>query len=51
MKGSFYEAVWSSLERILGGIPAEGLVGIAGGGALILIFIYQNRTERKKRKP
>jgi len=51
MKGSFYEAVWSSLERILGGIPAEGLVGIAGGGALILIFIYQTRTERKKRKP
>lgn len=51
MKGSFIEAVWSSLERILDGIPAEGLVGIIGGGALLLIFIYQIRNERKKRKP
>lgn len=51
MKGSFIEAVWGSLERIFGGIPIEGLVGIVGGGALILIFIYQIRIERKKRKP
>lgn len=51
MKGSFIEAVWRSLQRTLAGIPAEGLVGIAGGGAIILIFLYQIRTERKKRKP
>jgi len=51
MKGSFYEAVWSSAKMILEGIPHEALVGIAGGGSLILIFIYQIRTERKKRKP
>ncbi len=51
MKGSFVEAVWSSLKRILGEIPAEGLVGIAGGGALLLVFIYQITNERKKRKP
>lgn len=51
MKGSFIEAVWSSFKAILGGIPAEGLIGIAGGGALILIFIYQIRTDKRKRKP
>ena len=51
MRGSFIEAVWNSLKRILAGIPAEGLVGIAGGGAIILIFIHQIRNERKKRKP
>lgn len=51
MKGSFYEAVWSSLKAIIGALPPEALVGIAGGGSLLLIFIYQIRTERKKRKP
>ena len=51
MKGSFIEAVWSSLQTIVEDIPAEGMVGIVGGGSLTLIFIYQIRTERKKRKP
>ncbi len=50
MKGSFYEAVWRSLNRIVGGLPVEALVGIVGGGALVCIFIYQIRTEQKKHK-
>jgi len=51
MRGSFFEAVWSSLKRIAGEIPPEGLIGIAGGGAVTLILIHQIRNEQKKRKP
>ena len=51
MAGNFFEAVWKSLKRIFGEVPAEGLVGIVGGGAIILIFIYQIRNEQTKRKP
>ncbi len=51
MKGSFYEAVWSSITRICAGIPAEGLVAIAGISAMTAIFIFQIKQERKKPRP
>lgn len=50
MKGSFIEAVWGSLDRLLGGVPVVTWVGILGGGAITLILIYQIKTEPKKRR-
>lgn len=51
MKGSFYEAVWHSLKRICAGIPMEGMIALAGVTALLGIFIFQIRHERKKQRP
>ena len=51
MRGSFLEAVWSSLKRILGGLNLEAVIIAAVCAAIAAIVILQIRNENRKTRP
>lgn len=51
MHGSFLEAVWSALRRILGGMGLEGAVLAVMCTAIAAFVIFQIRNQNRKTKP
>ncbi|QTN33927.1 hypothetical protein HZ994_16935 [Akkermansiaceae bacterium] len=51
MAGSFLEAVWGSLERILGGMGFGAAILAAVCAGIAAIVIFQIRNEHRKTKP
>lgn len=51
MRGSFLEAVWSSLKRILGGLSFEAGMLSAVCAVIAAIVIFQIRNENRKTRP